>query len=304
MSHVYLKCPAPRHKWGRGEGKVVMLFVLTRDCLCCRQDSDFTDMDDWPTLGEVHVLSDKKTLPNGVAKQNGKTSSASQEDSDESQSSQINNQENRYNKRGPKQKWVPLDINLSKGSRRDSTKDRSNNNNNINKSDWRDRDSKDRKQPPRYSRGRGRNQRNRLFNLQQGQPGEHYTSADYNINKMNGGPVPGRYNYVYDPQQTQPYFGETAFMRVNEPTLIDYVKKQIEYYFSSENLERDFFFRRKMDAEGYIPISLIASFPRLQALTTDGNLVIDAIRSSDKLEINQEFKVSSHVGGEGVLTRD
>ena len=65
-----------------------------------------------------------------------------------------------------------------------------------------------------------------------------------------------------------------------------------EYYFSSENLERDFFFRRKMDAEGFIPISLIASFPRLQAMTTDGNLVIDAIRSSDKLEISPQFKVS------------
>lgn len=47
-----------------------------------------------------------------------------------------------------------------------------------------------------------------------------------------------------------------------------------------------------MDSEGYIPVSLIASFPRLQALTTDHNVVIDAIRSSDKLEMNSQFKVS------------
>lgn len=64
-----------------------------------------------------------------------------------------------------------------------------------------------------------------------------------------------------------------------------------EYYFSCENLERDFFFRRKMDAEGYIPVSLIASFPRLLSLTTDHNVVIDAIRSSDKLEMNELFQV-------------
>lgn len=46
-----------------------------------------------------------------------------------------------------------------------------------------------------------------------------------------------------------------------------------------------------MDPEGYIPVSLIASFPRLQALTSDHTVVIDAIRSSDKLEMNHLFKV-------------
>lgn len=47
-----------------------------------------------------------------------------------------------------------------------------------------------------------------------------------------------------------------------------------------------------MDSEGYIPVSLIASFPRLQALTTNHTVVIDAIRSSDKLEMNNLYKVS------------
>lgn len=54
---------------------------------------------------------------------------------------------------------------------------------------------------------------------------------------------------------------------------------------------RDFFLRRKMDAEGFLPITLIASFHRVQALTTDVNLVIEAIKDSDKLELVNGFKV-------------
>lgn len=46
-----------------------------------------------------------------------------------------------------------------------------------------------------------------------------------------------------------------------------------EYYFSVDNLERDFFLRRKMDADGFLPMTLIASFHRVQALTTDISLI-------------------------------
>lgn len=48
-----------------------------------------------------------------------------------------------------------------------------------------------------------------------------------------------------------------------------------EYYFSLDNLERDFFLRRKMDQEGFLPIGLIASFHRVQALTTNIGLIVE-----------------------------
>lgn len=63
-----------------------------------------------------------------------------------------------------------------------------------------------------------------------------------------------------------------------------------EYYFSEENLLRDFFLRRKMDSEGYLPINLIATFHRVQALSTDYEVVIDAIKDSEVLEL-KNFKV-------------
>lgn len=68
-----------------------------------------------------------------------------------------------------------------------------------------------------------------------------------------------------------------------------------EYYFSDENLERDFFIRRKMDADGYLPITLIASFHRIQALSSDIQVVLTAVQESDKLEIFKNFKVRTKV---------
>jgi hypothetical protein len=65
-----------------------------------------------------------------------------------------------------------------------------------------------------------------------------------------------------------------------------------EYYFSEENLVRDFFLRRKMDSEGYLPVTLIASFHRVQALTHDFAKVVEAMQESDVLELCDGVKVS------------
>lgn len=54
---------------------------------------------------------------------------------------------------------------------------------------------------------------------------------------------------------------------------------------------RDFFLRRKMDADGYLPVTLIASFHRVQALTSNLTVVVEAINNSDKLELAAGFKV-------------
>lgn len=46
-----------------------------------------------------------------------------------------------------------------------------------------------------------------------------------------------------------------------------------------------------MDPEGYIPVTLIASFHRVLALTTDVALIVTAIKESDKLELFEGYKV-------------
>uniref|UniRef100_A0A8C9HXF5 HTH La-type RNA-binding domain-containing protein n=1 Tax=Piliocolobus tephrosceles TaxID=591936 RepID=A0A8C9HXF5_9PRIM len=75
---------------------------------------------------------------------------------------------------------------------------------------------------------------------------------------------------------------------VEEALLQEYIKHQIEYYFSVENLERDFFLWGKMDEQGFLPISLIAGFQRVQALTTNLNRIIEALKDSTEVEIVDE----------------
>ena len=67
-----------------------------------------------------------------------------------------------------------------------------------------------------------------------------------------------------------------------------------EYYFSLDNLERDFFLRRKMDDEGFLPVPLVASFHRVKALTTDVNLITE-VRTFLSLTWILPMKVNSKV---------
>ncbi|XP_031496121.1 la-related protein 1A isoform X2 [Nymphaea colorata] len=67
------------------------------------------------------------------------------------------------------------------------------------------------------------------------------------------------------------------------------IVKQIEYYFSSENLCKDRFMRSKIDQEGWIPISIIAGFRRVLAMTEDIGLVIDALKDSNEVELRENM---------------
>ncbi|KAG6551933.1 hypothetical protein Mapa_006550 [Marchantia paleacea] len=69
------------------------------------------------------------------------------------------------------------------------------------------------------------------------------------------------------------------------------VVKQIEYYFSIENLCRDIFLRSKMDEQGFIPVSVIANFNRVKMLTADTSMILDALRSHSGLVEVQDEKL-------------
>ena len=73
-------------------------------------------------------------------------------------------------------------------------------------------------------------------------------------------------------------------------TLKDFVRRQIEYYFSDENLEHDIFLRRKMDSQGFIALAVIASFNRVKSLSLDYDLIIDAVRQSQLLDLAEVDK--------------
>lgn len=50
-----------------------------------------------------------------------------------------------------------------------------------------------------------------------------------------------------------------------------------------------------MSKDGYIPVSLIASFNRMKQLTQDVKLIIDVCKTSDKLQVKDEVWVSIEI---------
>ncbi|CAI9753376.1 unnamed protein product [Fraxinus pennsylvanica] len=68
-------------------------------------------------------------------------------------------------------------------------------------------------------------------------------------------------------------------------TLPALIIQQIDYYFSDANLEGDYFLRGKMDTEGWVSISLIATFRRVQKLTHNIQTILDSLRASSVVEV-------------------
>ena len=77
--------------------------------------------------------------------------------------------------------------------------------------------------------------------------------------------------------------------RLPTPSLSSYLLSYFylfsEYYFSRENLQKDIFLRRKMDSEGYLPVTLVASFNRVRSLTNDVTFIVDSVQDSTVVEV-------------------
>lgn len=59
------------------------------------------------------------------------------------------------------------------------------------------------------------------------------------------------------------------------------IVRQIDYYFGDINFPRDKFMNEKKDQEGWIPLSVMLTFKRLETLTTDTEIIIKALKKSD-----------------------
>ncbi|XP_022729264.1 la-related protein 1A-like isoform X2 [Durio zibethinus] len=71
---------------------------------------------------------------------------------------------------------------------------------------------------------------------------------------------------------------ETVTLRAN-------IVKQIEYYFSDENLQNDHYLISLMDDHGWVPIATIADFKRVKRMSTDIQFILDALLSSSNVEV-------------------
>lgn len=68
------------------------------------------------------------------------------------------------------------------------------------------------------------------------------------------------------------------------------IMKQVEFYFSDYNMPRDRFLQEeaKKSEEGWIALSVIASFKRMQALSGDVSVISEAVKASEFVELSAD----------------
>ncbi|KAI3982444.1 hypothetical protein MKX01_041282 [Papaver californicum] len=74
--------------------------------------------------------------------------------------------------------------------------------------------------------------------------------------------------------------------------LRDKIIRQVEYYFSDENLPTDKFLMKflKKNKHGFIPVGVIASFRKMKKLIQNNELVVAALRESSLLVVSSDGK--------------
>jgi hypothetical protein len=75
-----------------------------------------------------------------------------------------------------------------------------------------------------------------------------------------------------------------------DPELHDKILRQVEWYFSDENLLKDSFLMKHINRnkQGYVSLKLVASLRKVKALTKDWRIVLMSIKQSTELALNEE----------------
>jgi len=68
------------------------------------------------------------------------------------------------------------------------------------------------------------------------------------------------------------------------------IRQQIEYYFSFDNMCRDVFLRQNMDSEGWVPMTLIASFNKIKQYGVPPDSLGTYVANSTVVEVDNEKK--------------
>ena len=107
----------------------------------------------------------------------------------------------------------------------------------------------------------------------------------------NAGPAPSQMAPLQTSTQMFDYPGMQSTSAVPYNPYIDQysvlamVTMQLEYYFSIDNLCKDVYLRKHMDSQGFVFLSFIAGFKRIQALTQDFELLRFACQESGSIDI-------------------
>ncbi|XP_047319215.1 la-related protein 6B-like [Impatiens glandulifera] len=139
------------------------------------------------------------------------------------------------------------------------------------------------------------------FPLQNHRPHGHHIPMQYHHHHHHrpqfysgGGFVDHREGSVQSPQQQTPVeldSSSTDKNSISEETIQKLVN-QVDYYFSDLNLATTEHLMRfiNKDPEGYVPISIVASFKKIKALVYSNSQLADILRNSTKLLVSEDGK--------------
>ncbi|KAF0035021.1 hypothetical protein F2P81_012779 [Scophthalmus maximus] len=93
---------------------------------------------------------------------------------------------------------------------------------------------------------------------------------------------------VFDPQSDSAVDCDVSKEQpMSEENLRDSLKKQLEFCFSRENLSKDLYLISQMDSDQFVPIWTIACMEDIKALTTDMDLIVDVLRASPMVQVDE-----------------
>ncbi|XP_069086968.1 la-related protein 4 isoform X1 [Pleurodeles waltl] len=75
---------------------------------------------------------------------------------------------------------------------------------------------------------------------------------------------------------------------VSQEDLRECLKKQLEFCFSRENLSKDLYLMSQMDGDQFVPVWTIASMEGVKKLTTDVDLILEVLRSSPMVQVDEK----------------
>jgi hypothetical protein len=144
---------------------------------------------------------------------------------------------------------------------------------------------------PQASRGRGSKRGYRGRQAPSGQPftqrNQNHIPTDKDNRPLNTCLLPIQSGF--EPKIPRPPVLPNR-LEVTQDQLKEHIVKQIDYYFSPENLRRDMFLRRNMDTkDGWISVFLILSFNRIRELGIHKALFLEALKTSSVVEIQGDF---------------
>ncbi|XP_028979775.2 la-related protein 4 isoform X2 [Esox lucius] len=115
--------------------------------------------------------------------------------------------------------------------------------------------------------------------------GSSLAAAEIAVNGMD----PPEVGFV--PAETTGSSGEaklTDELPISSENLRESLKKELEFYFSRENLSKDLYLMSQMDSDQFVPVWTIASMESIKALTSDMELILDVLRSSPMVQVDEK----------------